>query len=742
MSHAVYFARPGQPLGDHSSAVAELASRYGGSFGAAETLRVAGLLHDLGKASPEFQAYMFNEASKRGEVPHSVYGARKAYDSISFAPLAEMLANCIAAHHGRLNDNLSPAGDTPLLDNIKNTEDVALGADVPHIDSDALKSELDSIVAFTAAREKAFGLSMFTRLLYSCLVDADRWDAHLFESKKRHEDTAPDWAGFLSTLERSLGELESGPDTEMSRLRRKLSSECARAGRRAQGIYRLEAPTGSGKTLSSLRFALEHARAHDLERIIYVIPYLSITSQTAETIRKALGADSETVLEHHSNFMAEGYEDEKAYRLHTDRWDAPIVLTTQVQFLESVFSAKASNLRKLHNMARSVIIFDEAQSLPLKCVYLFNGAINFLHSVCSSTILLCTATQPLLDSVEYPALVSQDSSIADCGDAPKRYEIVDAMTKAGYSYAELAEFVLQKHESSTLTVVNTKAAAKALYVELKRGGTPALHLSTGMCPAHRDAVIDELRRRLKVGEPVICVSTQLIEAGVDISFECVVRDIAGLDSIYQAAGRCNRHGEFGGVKDVYVVNIAGEKLDKLPDIKIGAEKTMLLFAEKSLDINTYYKHYFHARKNQMDYPLKGGGSVYDMLSGNLQGRNAYRSRKDKQGAKPPALVSAIRSAGDEFYVIDRGRTDVIVPYGEAEKLLAEFDSTEDFAEKRKLLRKLGRYSVSLYKYQLDALEKAHALHTRKEDGLTVLARGFYEGEFGVNLEGAHEFLNA
>jgi CRISPR-associated endonuclease/helicase Cas3 len=738
MSQIDYFARPGQPLSEHISAVAGLASQFGGSFGAAWILRVAGLLHDIGKATPEFQAYMFSEASKRGEVPHSAYGAKKAYDSTTFAPVAEMLANCIAAHHGRLYDNLSPAGDTPLLDKLKNTEDIKLYADVPDIDSDALRNELDAAIASIAAREKAFGLSMFTRLLYSCLVDADRWDAYLFESQKAHEWDPPDWAGFLSMLEQSLSALEQGPATEMSQLRRALSHACTEAGRRAQGIYRLEAPTGAGKTLASLRFALEHARKHGLERIIYVIPYLSITSQTAETVRKALEADSETVLEHHSNFMADGFEDEKAYRLHTDRWDAPIILTTQVQFLESVFSAKASDLRKLHNMSRSVIIFDEVQSLPLKCVYLFNGAINFLHSVCSATILLCTATQPLLDTVEYPVHMSPDASIADCGEAPKRYEIVDAMTKAGYSCAELAEFVLQKHVSSTLVVVNTKAAAKTLYGELEHGGIPILHLSTGMCPAHRDDVIDEMRRRLKKNEPVICVSTQLIEAGVDISFECVIRDIAGLDSIYQAAGRCNRHGEFGGIKNVYVVNIAGEKLEKLPDIKVGAEISKRLFAEKCLDINTYYKHYFYARKNQMDYPLKGGGSVYDMLSGNLQGRNAYKSRKDKQGLKPPALVSAIRSAGDEFYVIDRGRTEVIVPYGEAEDLLARLDATEDFAEKRKLLRKLGRYSVSLYKYQLDAL--AGAIHPRKEDDLMVLAHGFYDGEFGVNLEGAHELL--
>jgi CRISPR-associated endonuclease/helicase Cas3 len=191
MSHIGYYARPGQPLSEHTSAVAGLASQFGGSFGAAGILRAAGRLHDIGKATPEFQAYMFSETSKRGEVSHSAYGAKKAYDSTAFAPVAEMLANCIAAHHGRLYDNLSPAGDTPLLDKLKNTEDIRLNADVPDFDSDALKNGLDAAIASTAEREKAFGLSMFTRLLYSCLVDADRWDAYLFESQKSMSGKPP-----------------------------------------------------------------------------------------------------------------------------------------------------------------------------------------------------------------------------------------------------------------------------------------------------------------------------------------------------------------------------------------------------------------------------------------------------------------------------------------------------------------------------------------------------------------------
>ncbi len=257
----------------------------------------------------------------------------------------------------------------------------------------------------------------------------------------------------------------------------------------------LEVPTGGGKTLASVRFALEHARKHGLDRIIYVIPYLSILSQTAKEIRRALDADESTVLEHHSNFLVHPDEAEN-YKLHTDRWDAPIILTTQVQFLESIFSAKGSDLRKLHNMADSVLIFDEAQSVPVKCVHLFNGAVSFLNRVCSSTILLCTATQPLLDTVERPLVFSKKESVAVCDSQPKRYELKNEMKPGGHTYPELAAFVLDKHKSSTLVIVNTKAAAKALTEELAASGVQALHLSTNMCSAHRDDVIKELRRRL------------------------------------------------------------------------------------------------------------------------------------------------------------------------------------------------------------------------------------------------------
>ncbi|MPM52181.1 hypothetical protein SDC9_98937 [bioreactor metagenome] len=440
-------------------------------------------------------------------------------------------------------------------------------------------------------------------------------------------------------------------------------------------------------------------------------------------------------MEHHSNVLP---DDPEYYKLQTNRWDSQIILTTQVQFLESVFSAKGSDLRKLHNMTNSIIIFDEVQTLPVKCVHLFNSVVNFIYKVCGTTVLLCTATQPLLDKVARPIILSEYPSIAVCKKIPKRTDIVSMIRPAGYSPEDLSRFTLEKHHTSTLIIVNTKDAAKSLYLRLKTQTKIVLHLSTNMCPAHRDNVISKLRCCLSQNENVICVSTQLIEAGVDISFECVIRDLAGLDSIYQAAGRCNRHNEFGEVKNVYVVNITGENLNRLEDIKEGADATRRLINEGQLDIDRYYTYYFYERRNQMDYPTKGGGSIYDLLTNNNQGRNAYKTYVgDKKS--PPALTCAIKSAADEFYVIAPGQTEVLTYYGDSKELLDEYRTENDLNKKKILLRRIERYMVSLYKFQTDELLSRGALSN--DNGLTILADGFYDEELGIDITGNHTFLN-
>jgi len=723
-------ARPNQPLSQHMHNVSTHAAAFGKKCDISEMAGVAGFFHDLGKLSDAFQAKL---DGNQDQVPHSIFGAKRVFADMEMLPhIAEILSNSIMAHHGALYDNLSPNGDTPILDRLAIVRLFPLFPSARTVQVDTLKKEFDALIKKIHPDDIGFAISMLTKLVYSCLVDADRLDAYLHESKQPLHQHVTDWDKMLSKLMARLANFTY--ETDIALFRKRISDSCGESGLRERGVYKLEVPTGGGKTLASLRFALVHAKKHKFDRIIFVIPYLSILSQTAEEIRKALEEDEAIVLEHHSGFLPDKPE---FYKLQTDRWDAPIILTTQVQFLESVFSAKGSDLRKLHSMANSVIIFDEAQNLPVKCVHIFNGAINFLSSVCGTTVLLCTATQPLLDKVKRKLRLSQNPSIAECGTLAKRTNIEYAITQAGYSYPELADFVMDKHNTSTLVIVNTKAAAKALYDELKEIKTPVLHLSTNMCAAHRDDVFAQLRYKLDTKAPVICISTQLIEAGVDISFECVIRAVAGLDSIFQAAGRCNRHGEFGEAKDVFVINIAGENLTKLPDIKIGAEITRRLCDEgRGEDIDAYYHYYFHERRNIMDYPTGDNGTIYDLLSANNQGCNAFRNSGNKK--KAPATRAALRSAADAFFVIDRGRKDVIVPYGEALELVAQYSNSYDLSEKRKLLRLLGKYSVSLYQYQEDILKNANALYM--QDELTIVAAGFYDPVRGIDLEGKQEFL--
>ena len=729
-------ARPGQPLTQHLSNVSSLAAQFARKCGLEEVLLCAGFFHDFGKISDEFQAMLDGINAGNDRVPHSIFGAKHIYEELLSVPhIAEIVGNIIAAHHGRLYDNITPDGDTDLLDKLTGVQLFPHVSTCPPIDTTALKNEVDTILKKLHTNDMAFALSMFIKLTFSCLVDADRLDAYRHENGK--EEIIPlDCDKMLDSLTNHLAQKSS--NSNISQFRQEISDGCAQAGLRERGIYKLEVPTGGGKTFASLRFALTHAKKHKLDRIIYVIPYLSILGQTANEMRNALGVDTATVLEHHSGFLSdENKEMPKYYNLQTDRWDAPIILTTQVQFLESVFSAKGSDLRKLHNIANSVIIFDEAQSIPVKCVHLFNGAINFLNCICGTTVLLCTATQPLLDKVLRPVRFSPNPSLVECATLSKRTHIVNAIIHTGYTYSQLADFVLDKHKDSTLVIVNTKSAAKQLYDELNDREISSIHLSTNMCAAHKDESIATLRQKLDNKEPVICISTQLIEAGVDISLECVIRDVAGLDSIFQAAGRCNRHGEFGEVKNVYVVNIAGENLTKLPDIAKGAEITKQLFAQnRGDDINAYYEEYFHARRSIMDFPTPDGGTVYDLLSVNKQGCNAYKNKANN--GKAPAMRSALRSAADAFFVIDRGRKDIIVPYGDALTLVQQYCNTRDFDEKRKILLKLGKYSVSIYRYQEEVLNDVRALE--KHDELTVLAKGFYDPVCGLDLNGKHEFL--
>ncbi len=522
-------------------------------------------------------------------------------------------------------------------------------------------------------------------------------------------------------------------------------------------------PTGGGKTEASLRFALHHARAHKMERIFYIVPYITIIDQNADKIRAILEKEEErgkVVLEHHSNFVPPD-DTRYLYSLLAENWDAPIVFTTQVQFLEALFGYGTRDARRMHQLANSVIIFDEVQTLPIRITNMFTTALRFLTHNCSATVVLCTATQPPLDTLPnmYRSLKISKEQIIIQDDAAlfqrlKRVEVHDARKPGGLTNAEiadLAERALQE-KGSVLIVVNTRPSALALYQEIQGRNLDAgvYHLSTNMCPAHRMDVLEkQIKPKLEAKEPVICVSTQLIEAGVDIDFGAVIRALAGLDSIAQAAGRCNRHGEREDGGSVWVINPQDENLDRLEDIKSGREYAQRIFddfrdAPQSFDgdqigldaIRRYYQSYYTAHENELNYPVNKNSSVerednlFNLLSMNELSTKSYQASHQEQPFDI-FLRQSFRTANGEFRVIDSPTRGVIVPYGDGYKLIIELCGAFVLEKRVTLLKRAQRYSVNLFEHQFKKLLEARAIkEVQDNSGIYYLDERYYSDEFG------------
>ncbi len=761
---------------NHLRESANYAQYLGIKLGVPVLAYLTAIFHDMGKFSNEFVKYLnlkheTNQAEYRKihevTVIHSTQGAKYLYELQNSSKdlveriTKELIAMCIANHHGGLMDGITPDGDTPFRDRMEKKNDnyhytdvvkayfeSGICADVPRIVMNQCVEETNQFIKSCSKYQLnvSFMVHFLTKYIFSCLVDADRYNAYCFEAKITMKfDTVPLWDVYISRLEKKIRTFPM--DTEVNQLRHDISELCLSAAVKAAGIYLLNAPTGGGKTLSSLRFALNHAKNRKLDHIIYVIPYLSVLEQTVNDIKAALDyndIEDDFLLEHHSNWNAPDDEKEaQAHRLLTERWDSPIIVTTMVQFLESLYSDKSGDLRKIHNMSNSVLIFDEVQSLPIKCTHLFNEAINFLHYMANCTVLLCTATQPPLNQAERPVYLSKSPALIP--DMSRRFlrlkrtSVIDCTIRGGYSMEALAWFVLEKYleEGNCLIILNTRKSAAALWYAVEKLveaqeeiAVRTVHLSTSMCSKHR---LDKITAVKKDGlEHTICISTQLIEAGVDISFRCVIRAIAGLDSIAQAAGRCNRNGEEGITKRVYIVNIAAEDLSLLPDIKCGADITYRILAEKREDLlssdvmERYYREYYSKQKDRMDYPLESQGNVYDLLSLNQKGTYACLNKGKRV---LPALRQAFQSAGKQFSVIEQRTVPVLVPYGEGIELLKKYKKA-GIKEKNKLLRQLDRYSVSVYPWQLKKLEELEALN--QEAGQPwILKAGYYSENLGV-----------
>jgi CRISPR-associated endonuclease/helicase Cas3 len=534
----------------------------------------------------------------------------------------------------------------------------------------------------------------------------------------------------------------------------------------------LTVPTGGGKTEAGLRFALHHAQAHKMDRVFYIVPYITIIDQNAKETRKVLQDVDENskpldkiVLEHHSNFVPSD-DTRRRHNLLAENWDAPIVFTTQVQFLEALFGSGTRDARRMHQLANSVIILDEVQTVPIKIIHMLNTALRFLAHDCGSTIVLCTATQPPLDSLPenpYRALtIKPEQKIiqneTELFEKLKRVEVHDERKSGGSTNTEIVELTERalQEKGSVLIVVNTRASALALYDEIKKQdlGAKAYHLSTNMCPAHRmDVLENKIKPALKAKEPVICVSTQLIEAGVDIDFGAVIRALAGLDSIAQSAGRCNRHGLREGLGSVWVVNPEEENLTRLPDIKIGRGHAQRVlddfkdnpepFEDDRIGLNAiaaYYNFYYQSRKDEMSYPVDKNSSVgrdddlFNLLSINILSAKNYQT--SHLGASPEILLrQSFRTASNEFCVIDSLTRGVIVPYKNGDEIIKELCGEFGIEKQGKLLKQAQRYSVNLFKYQFDKLAKTGAIQEVQEGaGIYHLNEQYYSEEFGWDDE--------
>lgn len=757
----------------------------------AKAAYLAGLLHDMGKFTRAFRQYILaaaaGEAVRRGSVNHTFAGARwilerwhhpECFDKMRgqrqrYRPLtAEILAAAVAAHHG-LFDGIDPNGMDGFVYRIEKDGIDYEEAKNNFLDKCADTEELDSLfdaaveeVADVLERcrrlanhldEQMLYVSMLTRQILSAVIQGDRENTAAF-MKGTQEEWEPDeseaWENRLAAVEARLDALPR--QSEIDRARRAISQRCREAADGQAGIFRLTVPTGGGKTLATLRFALAQAAQGKKQRVIFAIPLLSILEQNAAVIREFLG-DSSAILEHHSNVVRErnAYDELDPVELMQESWQAPVIITTMVQLLDTLFAGRTSCIRRMHALQDSVIVMDEVQSVPRHLLSGYNLALNYLSGVCGATVVLCSATQPCLEYAKHPLRYAWRPELVPEEDTWRqvfgRTTILDRRRASGYTIEELADFAIEcgNREGSLLLICNTKAQARELFETVERRWNGCLaHLSTSMCMDHRRRVLGKVCQALTERRPVMLISTQVVEAGVDISFGCVIRVLAGMENVVQAAGRCNRHGEYGERRPVYIVNIRGENLSRLPDIRQAqqAAASLLLQFERQPEafgaditgpaaIQAYYRAlYAEMDPDAQDNPLPAYGTTWlDLLTCNRQ----FRARCSTAGRY--TLVQAFRTAGEAFRVFDDATTDVLVPHEEGKTCIAELSSQRarcDAAYRESWIRRGAAFSVALYTHQLKKLGEIGGIQDIFGDGsVLALLPGCYDEQTGVRIEG-------
>lgn len=687
----------GQSIEAHLKGTGELAETFAAEFGAAANGKLCGSMHDIGKYSDEFQLRL------RGgkKVDHATAGAIEC-----FKIKAAFEAVCVIGHHSGLPNVGHKDADTTESQTFFGRKLRAEQGGIP----DYRKNWNGHIALpqdYFRPSGRGFATAFYIRMLYSCLVDADYIDTETFMNGDAGRGNYEPLSALCDKLTAYISKWNN-PTREIDILRQKILNSCIEKASAPRGIFSLTVPTGGGKTVASMAFALNHAVANSMKRIIYVIPYTSIIEQNAKVFRDILG--QENVVEHHSSVSYELSEnaDEPGYRnaLATENWDAPVIVTTAVQFFESLYANRSSKCRKLHNIANSVIIFDEAQMIPSNNLRPCVAAIAELVRAYNATAVLCTATQPAIDEMllEYS---KKESVVELCPDVDGMFEKFRRTSFEKEGRLTTDELVSRlESQQQVLCIVNTRKFAQEVYEALPSEGR--FHLSTLMCPVHRKQKLDEIRERLKSGKTCRVVSTSLIEAGVDVDFPRVFREMAGLDSILQAAGRCNREGKRSAESSIVTVFESENKVNKLIAVnRDAAEETVRDWTQPNTTstIERYFKAYRDFLRN-------------DDKSGVITA-----SEKGISGCGLPFEWIA-----KEFKLIDQNTFTVYISVGEGKELISRLREGE---RSRELYRKAGMYSVSIYENHFNALINAGAAEPFGDDAAILTDLSLYSDEKGL-----------
>ncbi len=795
VSHTMDASPNVQLLKEHLINAKKLAEEYAQDLGIPHVAGLGALIHDLGKYRSAFQDYIQKGIGRHGSIDHSSVGAYFIHQFIKeklmgnqdmyVIFLGETIENAVMSHHNSLGlkDFVDAHLNSPFLKRLEKIDkDHELQSELKQVTKNFYQdtiskeefnyyfeqacSEFRDLLRKCMSKDEDNFLSnlyFIETYVYSCVLDADRTDTASFSLNQevRSYNYPLVFKDYYQKLNQQLENMDSS--STLNQLRRRMSDECDNFAEKDDGIYQLSIPTGGGKTLASMRYGLKKSLLSNKKHIFAVLPFITIIEQNARVYRQSFNGDplnGQNILEFHSNVVQDlksDKEEDNLLDLAEDNWDSPITITTMVQFLNCIYASGTTNRRRFHNLCNSVIILDEVQKVPVKCLSLFNRAINFLKELGHCSILLCTATQPALDKLKLKIDGEIIQNLSQRQDDFKRVKFTD-MTRKGVkedpiSSQELAEIISYKFVDSQriLVVLNTIGAVNNLAESLKKKSLDCkiYALTTRMCAAHRQNIIKEIKERLSQNLPTICISTPLIEAGVDISFETVYRSVCGLDSIVQAAGRCNRNSE-RAYGDVYLVflNQDSEKLDKLKEIKQGQRIVLNMLAQKGFDPDSLLqaktiKHYFErfyddtVQGKKTEYPAKDDGRNI-MLTDSIDG---YQNYKDYVGQNPGTglkLFSGSETIAKHFEVIDQETVSVLVPYEKGKDFIALLNS-QNYQEKlSKIFKDAQPYLVNVYQNMLKSLVEEGIVYPIdfpfSDQRVYAVRDGYYHEDFGLNYQ--------